>query len=119
MKALLGQMSFFDLCNEKKSEMEDLIEKDLLQGTLTENSKKRIFEKYRDVRFEQFVLELPGIYGLGGWYKSGYSQTHSSKGIEYKIEIPSENYRCKEKVLLSWSDVAKRIEKLILEGRYI
>ncbi len=55
-------------------------------------------------------------YGTGGSGRSGYLTFHDSKGLRFKKDALSEN-DCE--VLMKWGEIAKRIDVLIAEDKYI
>ncbi len=59
---------------------------------------------------------LKNEYGIGGTGRSGFNTWHDSKGLRYTKDALSSN-DCE--VLMKWNEVAKRIDVLIEEGKYI
>lgn len=55
-------------------------------------------------------------YGTGGTVRSGFSAWHDSKGLHFKRYALSSNY-CE--FTMKWNEVAKRIDVLIAEDKYI
>lgn len=60
---------------------------------------------------------LKHTYGHGGNGRLGFATNYDSKGISYARE--SKTFQTYDKILLSWSQVDKRISKLIQDGRYM
>ena len=54
--------------------------------------------------------------GTGGGSRTGFNEWHDGKGIAYSRE---NNHMPYDKVILSWPKVAKRIDELIADGRYM
>ena len=54
--------------------------------------------------------------GTGGGSRTGFNEWHDGKGIAYSRE---NNHMPYDKVTLSWPRVAKRIDELIADGRYM
>lgn len=59
---------------------------------------------------------LKNEYGIGGNSRLGFDEWHDSKGIAYSRE---NNHMPYDKVILTWPRVARRIDELIAEGRYM
>jgi N12 class adenine-specific DNA methylase/adenine-specific DNA methylase len=59
---------------------------------------------------------LKDHYGIGGFGRTGFDEWHDSKGIAYSRE---NNHMPYDKVILSWPKVARRIDELIAENRYL
>lgn len=59
---------------------------------------------------------LKNEYGIGGTGRLGFNTWHDSKGLQYKKGGLTSN-DCE--VLMKWNEVAKRIDVLIAEGKYI
>ena len=95
------------------------IEKTLLRGSGFENGKQRIVDFFaEEYTSKEKQLFLKNEYGIGGWSdtflgnRSGFTN-HNAKGIEifnHGFSNPSIN--------LTWSQVSKRIEVLIDNGKY-
>ena len=97
---------------------DDEIEEDLLKGGIVSGGNERIFhfftgEEHSKREKAEF---LKNEYGTGGHSHalSGARsfEMHNAKGIRYEKDS------CKD-VLLTWSNVADRIDELIREGRYV
>ena len=55
-------------------------------------------------------------YGIGGQGRTGFNESHNTKGLTYSRE---RNWKPYDKVLLTWPKVAKRIDELIAADRYM
>lgn len=55
-------------------------------------------------------------YGIGGSGRSGFNTWHDAKGLKFTKDALSEN-DCE--VLMKWNEIAKRIDVLIAEDKYI
>ena len=99
---------------------QEIIDFALARGSNFENSKFRIYEQFQKSLSQKENADfLKKEYGWGGRSSikagTGIGEDHNSKGIElhrgYMPEAP--------KVLLKWTDAAKRIELLIKTERYM
>ena len=96
---------------------DDEIEDELLQGSSFAQGKTRIFNYFAENHTNKEKAEfLKKEYGIGGRSHAlsssdGSGQDHDAKGIRYKKKD------CDD-VKLSWPQVVKRIDSLMLEERY-
>lgn len=96
---------------------DDEIEEELLQGSSFSQGKTRIFNYFAENHTNKEKAEfLKKEYGIGGRSHAlsssdGSGQDHDAKGIRYKK-------RDCDDVQLSWPQVVKRIDSLMLEERY-
>lgn len=93
----------------------DEIEEDLLQRGNIFGGRERIFnfftgEEHTKGEKAEFLKNEYGIGGKSG--NPGPGEMHNAKGIRYSKDF------C-EDVLLTWGNVAERIDELIREGRYV
>lgn len=106
--------SFFD-----DSVIEEIVTDDLLRGSGFADGKFRIYEYYESNKpsTKEFADFLKNEYGTGGHSGQGYvsSSSHDSKGIIFDIKALDGI----QKVKLSWSNAAKRIESMISSKNYI
>lgn len=115
------QLSIFDLMEgqREKSPEEALIERQLKFGSLVENGKYRIYEKYNENPTEsEFVAFLKKEYGLGGhggWGED--NEKHDGKGIA--MSVCDENGEILTTVSLNWNQVALRIADMIDDDNYL
>ena len=96
---------------------EDEKDRLLTTGSGIEGGKFRIEKFFKDKHTEKEKVDfLKNEYGTGGSGRSGFNTWHDSKGISFKKDALSEN-DCE--ALMKWNEVAKRIDTLIAEGKYI
>lgn len=89
----------------------------LCGGGNVENGKYRIYSYFlHDHTAKEKTDFLRDEYGWGGQSSTGFSEMHDGKGISYSRE---NNHMPYDKVILPWSKVAKRIDELIADGRYM
>ncbi len=99
--------------------VEQDIERTLLKGSGFENGKQRIVDFFSEEHTSKEKQDfLKNEYGTGGWNDTFYgnrsgSSWHGAQGID--ILVFGED---KPRVKLTWSQVSKRIEKLIENGKY-
>lgn len=99
---------------------QEIIDFALTRGSNFEHSKFRIYEQFQKSLSQKENADfLKKEYGWGGRSSikagTGIGEDHNSKGIElYRGYLPEA-----PKVLLKWSDAAKRIELLIKTERYM
>lgn len=107
---------------EKTEPLEDSIsqediDKALIQGNNVSDGKMRIFEQFqKNQSASENVAFLKDEYGIGGRSspnKDFINENHDGKGIEIYKGIS------RDRVLLSWPQVAKRIGELIKADRYL
>ena len=96
---------------------QDEVDQLLVGGSYMENGKLRIYSYFLQNRSAKDKADfLKEEYGTGGSGRIGFSESHDPKGIVYSRENNRMPY---DKVTLPWPRVAKRIDELIAEGRYI
>lgn len=111
------ETTMFELPPIKSFITDDEIEEELLQGSSFSQGKTRIFNYFAENHTNKEKAEfLKKEYGIGGRSHAlsssdGSGQDHDAKGIRYKK-------RDCDDVQLSWPQVAKRIDSLMLEERY-
>ncbi|HPD00785.1 MAG TPA: DUF3846 domain-containing protein, partial [Acetivibrio sp.] len=112
------QMNLFDLT--PKGSEEQLIEIVLLEGSVMQDGKKRIYDfAMTNPTGSAFSAFLKAEYGVGGHSvnKQGIGfENHNSTGIEF--DWADENGE-KHKTNITWLRAAIVIRKLIDEGRYL
>ena len=108
----------FTFSEEKKFISDDEIDALLIRrGSGIENGKYRIYTFFSNPHTDKEKIDfLKNEYGTGGFGHDGDSEMHDGKGIEYSRGTIGRPY---DKVKLSWTQVARRIEKLIAENRYM
>ena len=108
----------FTFSEEKKFISDDEIDTLLIRrGSGVENGKYRIYTFFSNPHTDKEKLDfLKNEYGTGGFGSNGDSEMHDGKGIEYSRGTIGCPY---DKVKLSWTQVTRRIEKLIAENRYL
>ena len=92
-------------------EINELIKK----GSGFEEGKERIyayFKKHNDITERSTFLA--NEYGIGGSYINGIDESYNGKGITYS---KGDIYR--PSFVMTWNDVAKRIDSLIQKGEYL
>ncbi|MEI3115187.1 MAG: LPD25 domain-containing protein [Eubacteriales bacterium] len=92
-------------------EINELIKK----GSGFEEGKERIyayFKKHNDITERSTFLA--NEYGIGGSYINGIDKSYNGKGITYS---KGDIYR--PSFVMTWNDVAKRIDSLIQKGEYL
>lgn len=92
-------------------EINELIKK----GNGFEEGKERIyayFKKHNDITERSTFLA--NEYGIGGSYINGIDESYNGKGITYS---KGDIYR--PSFVMTWNDVAKRIDSLIQKGEYL
>ena len=96
----------------------DEIDENLRKGSGFSDGKKRIYDFFREEHtLKEKADFLKNEYGIGGSSHAlsgamGSGEWHDANGIKYSKGNA-------EEVKLSWSDVAKRINELIKENKYI
>ena len=108
----------FTFGEEKKFISDDEIDALLIRrGSGIENGKYRIYTFFSNQHTEKEKADfLKEEFGTGGMASMGDNVDHGSKGFEYSRGTIGRPY---DKVKLSWTQVARRIEKLIAENRYM
>ena len=103
---LASQMTLFEKTIEEK-----LIEQELRRGSNVEGGKERIIGMYRKLTRAERVRAIKNEYGIGGWGGPNLSSvSFDSKGLKIRNGDMGIN--------LTWEQVEKQIEKMIVEGRY-
>ena len=96
---------------------EDEIDKLFTRGSGTERGNIRIylyFQEHTDM--SERVNFLKKEYGTGGYGSGVFSEWHDAKGISFSR---GDIFSPFAKVNISWTNAAKRIDKLIKSGQYI
>ena len=115
-----GQLRLIDdRTEEKKNEFvipQAAIDHVLTGGSSYSEGKLRIYEQFqKQESTDKNIAFLKKEYGIGGRSdaipESGYWENHDGKGIEIRKD--------ENKVIISWSKVAKRIAELIAADRYL
>ncbi|TDP56390.1 helicase-related protein [Aminicella lysinilytica] len=118
------QLELFEKAEENKASVfsipQEVIDATLISGSGFENGKMRIYEQFqKSLSTKENADFLKNEYGVGGSShaggNSGYGQDHNAKGIDIHKGY-SEN---RPHILLNWTQVAKRIEVLIANDRYL
>ncbi|MDR2043322.1 MAG: DEAD/DEAH box helicase family protein [Clostridium sp.] len=96
---------------------QDEVDAILLQGGNVEHGKYRIYSYFLHAHTAKEKADfLNDEYGWGGTGRTGFNENHDSKGISFSRE---NNHMPYDKVILPWSKVAKRVDELIADGRYM
>lgn len=96
---------------------EDEIDRTFINGNEINESKMRIYSCFLQSHDTNHRISfLRKEYGVGGSYRNGYDISTDSKG--YKFTRIDENVKY-DSVLLNWSKVESRINKLIKNGKYM
>jgi N12 class adenine-specific DNA methylase/adenine-specific DNA methylase len=96
---------------------QDEVDRVLCGGSNIQEGKFRIYSYFlQDHTAKDKADFLKNEYGTGGFSRTGFNEWHDSKGITYSRE---NNHMPYDKVILPWSKVAKRIDELITDGRYM
>lgn len=96
---------------------QDEVDALLLGGDSVQDGKFRIYSYFlQDHTSKEKADFLKDEYGTGGTGRTGFSENHDSKGISFSRE---NNHMPYDKVILPWSKVARRIDELISDGRYM
>lgn len=89
----------------------------LLSGSSIQDGKFRIDEFFRQEHTPKEKADfLKHEYGTGGSGRSGFDTWHDSKGLKYRkgsMSAPD------AEILMKWTEVSKRIQRLVDEDRYI
>ena len=124
LPSVAGQISIIEQANAEKNNKftlpQEAIDYVLCGGNYVSQGKFRIYDQFsKQESKEKNIAFLKKEYGIGGHSdalpESGYWEQHDGKGIEISKNI-GEN---KKAVLLSWSNVEKRIGELIKADRYL
>ena len=96
---------------------QDEVDRVLCGGSHIQDSKFRIYLYFlQDHTAKEKADFLKKEYGTGGSYRTGFNESHDSKVISYSRENNRMPY---DKVILPWSKVAKRIDELMADGKYM
>ncbi len=96
---------------------DDEINRLLCSGSGISGGKERIYQFFKEnYNTKDRVDFLKKEYGIGGRYDGISNEGHDAKGITYSHGDITDPY---VKIELSWSDVEKRIDKLILDEEYL
>lgn len=96
---------------------DDEINRLLCSGSGISGGKERIYQFFKEnYNTKDRVDFLKKEYGVGGRYDGISNEDHDAKGITYSHGDITDPY---VKIELSWSDVEKRIDKLILDEEYL
>lgn len=108
----------FTFVEERKFISDDEIDAVFIRrGSGIEGGKYRIYTYFSNDHTEKEKADfLKDEFGTGGMAAMGDNIDHSSKGFEYSRGTIGRPY---DKVKLTWPQVAKRIDKLIAENRYM
>ena len=108
----------FTFAEERKFISDDEIDAVFIRrGSGIEGGKYRIYTYFSNDHTEKEKADfLKDEFGTGGMAAMGDNIDHSSKGFEYSRGTIGRPY---DKVKLTWPQVAKRIDKLIAENRYM
>lgn len=111
-----GQIDIFSFIPKQ----DDITTITLLRGSGMAGGKQRIFDFFQTEKDNKKRADfLKNEYGVGGWSMKNGFVNHSATGIDFEW---SEQYRAEHRSYVShigWPMVAKGIEKLIEEGRYV
>ncbi|MDR0819881.1 MAG: class I SAM-dependent methyltransferase, partial [Oscillospiraceae bacterium] len=89
----------------------------LLRGGDIQHGKFRIYAYFLQEHTAQEKAKfLREEYGIGGFGRTGFDEWHDGQGIAYSRE---NNHMPYDKVILPWNKVARRIDELIADGRYL
>lgn len=96
---------------------EDEIDRMLTGGSGVQHGKYRIYlyfiEQHTAAEKAAFLKKE---YGIGGFGRKGYDEWHEGKGITFSRGRAMKPY---EKLTLTWPQVARRIDTMITQGRYL
>ena len=115
------QESFFaERSEEKPFFTQEIIDEVLTRGSGFENGKFRIYEQFeKNLSREENARFLKKEYGIGGSYPIkrglGIDEDHAGAGIKLRSGFSEGN----PKMLLKWTEAAKRIGQLIAIGQYL
>ena len=115
------QESFFaELPTENPFFTQEIIDEVLTHGSGFENGKFRIYEQFeKNLSLEENAKFLKKEYGIGGRYPIkrglGIDEDHSGAGIKLRSGFSEGS----PKMLLKWTEAAKRIGQLIAAGQYL
>ena len=115
------QESFFaERSEEKPFFTQEIIDEVLTRGSGFENGKFRIYEQFeKNLSREENARFLKKEYGIGGSYPIkrglGIDEDHAGAGIKLRSGFSEGS----PKMLLKWTEAAKRIGQLIAIGQYL
>lgn len=118
----MQQMTIFDYCPEliqkPVSEESNLLDEAVLRGTGFVNGMDRVLGYFLIEKDEKKRASfLKNEYGIGGGtFKRSYFLNHDANGID--IDLRDEPMGKTVAIHMGWPMVAKRIDRLISEGRY-
>ena len=96
---------------------EDEIDRMLTGGSGVQHGKYRIYlyfiEQHTAAEKAAFLRKE---YGIGGFGRKGYDESHDGKGVTFSRRRAMKPY---EKLTLTWPQVTRRIDALITQGRYL
>ena len=96
---------------------QDEVDRVLAGGSGVQDGHYRIYSYFLQAHTPKEKADfLKHEYGTGGGSRTGFDEWHDSKGIAYSRE---NNHMPYDKVILSWPKVARRIDELIADGRYM
>ena len=96
---------------------EDEIDRMLTGGSGVEHGKYRIYLYFTEQHTAaEKAAFLKKEYGIGGFGRKGYDEWHEGKGITFSRGRAMKPY---EKITLTWPQVARRIDEMIAQGRYL
>ena len=96
---------------------QDEVDRVLMGGDGVHHGKYRIYSYFlQDLGNKEKAKFLSQEYGTGGSSRTGFDEWHDSKGLSYSRE---NNHMPYDKVILPWTKVAKRIDELIADGKYM
>lgn len=101
--------------NDERGFSDEEINELIKKGSGFEEGKERIyayFKKHNDITERSTFLA--NEYGIGGSYINGIDESYNGKGITYS---KGDIYR--PSFVMTWNDVAKRIDSLIQKGEYL
>ncbi len=95
---------------------EDRINNALTKGGIVYDGKYRIYSFFlRNKDSAKRIAFLKDEYGIGGSSSERYDESHDGKGLVIAYGSMME----KNKVLLKWNEVAKRIDALVRAGKFM
>ncbi|HCC34792.1 MAG TPA: helicase [Ruminococcaceae bacterium] len=96
---------------------QDEVDRVLCGGGNVQHGKFRIYSYFLQSHTAKEKADfLKKEYGTGGSSRTGFSEWHDSKGLSYSRE---NNHMPYDKVILPWSKVARRVDELIADGKYM
>ena len=96
---------------------QDEVDRVLCGGGNVEHGKFRIYSHFMQGHTAKEKADfLKNEYGIGGGGRTGFNEWHDAKGIAYSRE---NNHMPYDKVILPWPKVARRIDELIADGKYM